>query len=258
MMVTNEITISVIITTCDRPEYIQESLKSVLDQEVAPFEILIIDNGFISLKKENLPSCEYLHVLRTLPRIGVSQARNIGATIASGDYIAFLDDDDSWDKGYLKHVYELIISSKPDIIVGCIENMQTMISLKGKDNLFKSKNDYISTLLVRNPGTIGSNVVVKKSALTESSGYDPYLITGEDKGLVLDLLLLDKSIAFSKKAIVYYRCHNAGERLSSSRKLVVGRMRFFWKYKKEMKLKEKVLNLMLTLNLFLKISSNDK
>jgi glycosyltransferase involved in cell wall biosynthesis len=83
---------SVIIPTKDRPDYLAESVASVLRQNDADLELLVVNDG------------EPLQTVFSNPRVrvldnrkrGAVPARNLGVESAKGEIIAFLDDDDIW------------------------------------------------------------------------------------------------------------------------------------------------------------------
>jgi glycosyltransferase involved in cell wall biosynthesis len=89
-----------IIVTCYNQEYsIQTTLKSVLSQTYANWECIIIDDGSTDdsakVIKQFIKEDErfsYIYQDNT----GVSKARNTGFTLAKGDYINFLDGDDTF------------------------------------------------------------------------------------------------------------------------------------------------------------------
>ncbi|WP_084589437.1 glycosyltransferase family 2 protein [Cobetia amphilecti] len=90
--------ISIIIPAYNVEEYIAETLLSILNQSLMPYEIIVIDDGStdFTLKVINeLTSHPYLP-LKVISKKngGVGEARNIGIKYASGDYIYFLDSDD--------------------------------------------------------------------------------------------------------------------------------------------------------------------
>lgn len=90
--------ISVIIPTFNKCKYMEQTIKSVLDQKV-PLEIIIIDDCSIDSLDEvinkylNLPNITYI---KNNINLGVAKSRNIGVNIAKGKYIAYLDADDWW------------------------------------------------------------------------------------------------------------------------------------------------------------------
>src|SRR4051812_23989650 len=86
-------TISVIITTFNRPNLVSTAIESVLNQTRPADEIIVIDEGDPKHTRqvvEGFPSVRYFWKEDD----GLSGARNAGLQLATGDYINFLDDDD--------------------------------------------------------------------------------------------------------------------------------------------------------------------
>jgi glycosyltransferase involved in cell wall biosynthesis len=94
--------VSIILPTCDRPELLSRAVDSVLCQTIREFELLIVDNN-----KSTAPvrAMEGARAWLGDPRIQViahnegrnaASARNVGLDIARGDWIAYLDDDDTY------------------------------------------------------------------------------------------------------------------------------------------------------------------
>ena len=94
---------SVIITTCDRPDELRRSIASVMGQTVRPQELIVVDDCSShpndSAVAEHRRSCLKIHYHRLTQRSGASAARNAGASLASGEILMFLDDDDVWAPG---------------------------------------------------------------------------------------------------------------------------------------------------------------
>jgi teichuronic acid biosynthesis glycosyltransferase TuaG len=93
--------ISVVITTFERPRECEQALGSVLDQTEPPLEVLICDNGSRREVAAHRRDWEQLdrrvQYLRLDVNTGTPAApRNLGIARASGDWVAFLDDDDEW------------------------------------------------------------------------------------------------------------------------------------------------------------------
>ncbi|MEQ1636033.1 MAG: glycosyltransferase family A protein [Methylococcales bacterium] len=89
-------TVSVIIPTYNRNQLLQRALQSVLAQTKPAFEIIVVDDGSedgtASMLRQQFPqvACYYQS------NSGVSIARNLGIQQAKGDWLAFLDSDDTW------------------------------------------------------------------------------------------------------------------------------------------------------------------
>jgi glycosyltransferase involved in cell wall biosynthesis len=78
-----------------------EAVESVLSQNFAEFEVIVVDDGSTDGTAGKLSKFgSRLRILSTLNR-GVSAARNFGVNSAEGRYIAFLDSDDLWRPGKL-------------------------------------------------------------------------------------------------------------------------------------------------------------
>jgi len=89
--------VSCIITTKDRPEMVVQAVKSALDQSHRHIEIILIDDS------EKNGNCEgalrlggSIKYIKNERSRGACYSRNIGISESKGDFIAFLDDDDSW------------------------------------------------------------------------------------------------------------------------------------------------------------------
>lgn len=73
-----------------------EAVDSVLKQRFRDFELIVVDDGSNDDTTEELQKYGSDVTLVSQPRTGVAAARNRGATIAQGSYLAFLDSDDLW------------------------------------------------------------------------------------------------------------------------------------------------------------------
>lgn len=89
--------VSVIIPSYNRANQVVAAVRSVLDQSCPPFEVIVIDDGSTdSTWDALLPFRERIRYIKT-PNSGASAARNVGVREARGEWIAFLDSDDTWD-----------------------------------------------------------------------------------------------------------------------------------------------------------------
>ncbi len=84
--------ISIIIPTYNRPYLLSHAVKSALEQTVEDFEVIVVDDA--SAEPVNLPEDPRLQVIRLPVNSGGAVARNIGARIAKGKWLIYLDDDD--------------------------------------------------------------------------------------------------------------------------------------------------------------------
>ena len=94
--------ISVVIPTYNSAATIQSTLNSVLQQTLAPNEILIMDDGSTDNTVAILNSYGPRVTVFEQKNQGVASVRNALCEIAQGDLIAFLDHDDLWHPSYLE------------------------------------------------------------------------------------------------------------------------------------------------------------
>ena len=88
--------ISVIIPVFDGEAFLAEAIESVLGQTSKPFEIIVVDDGSTDrgsqIVKKHGGRVRYIYQANQ----GTAAARNSGVQAASGNYLAFLDQDDIW------------------------------------------------------------------------------------------------------------------------------------------------------------------
>jgi len=89
--------ISTIIPTYNRQDFIVSSIESVLTQTYQSYEIIVVDDGSTDNTLEVLNQFQdKIKVIQKDNGGNASAARNVGIKHASGDYIAYLDSDDTW------------------------------------------------------------------------------------------------------------------------------------------------------------------
>ncbi|MDI5934380.1 glycosyltransferase family 2 protein [Halomonas kalidii] len=220
-------TISVIIPTCDRPsEFLNSAIASALAQSLSPLEILIIDNGISKVHEEDLASGVELYRLK--PHVGVSRARNFGAAMARGDYVAFLDDDDWWDEGFLKEAWRVAVEGDYRCVYGRKDRWRDGRLSRYKMAAQETVN--VPCLLRGNPGIGGQNLLIEKALFFSIGGFDERLFIAEDRALALEILLSGERIGVARDAVAILR-HHDGDRL---RNFKFRKINFIWKYRHHM------------------------
>jgi len=108
---------SVIIPTYNRRIFLEKAIQSVLCQTFCNFELIIIDDGSLdgtdemvkTMKDHRINYCYHQNK-------GVAFSKNRGIKKAKGEYIAFLDSDDRWNKEKLEKHYMLFENDKECLI----------------------------------------------------------------------------------------------------------------------------------------------
>lgn len=106
----NKPQVSVIMPVYNGEKYIKQAVESVFAQEVST-ELLVIDDGSTDHTEKVLSAYEGredFRYLKNKENMGAARSRNRGVQEARGEYIAFLDADDWWEKGKLTAQLELL------------------------------------------------------------------------------------------------------------------------------------------------------
>jgi glycosyltransferase involved in cell wall biosynthesis len=112
--------ISVIIPVFNRRDEVLRAIASVEAQTRPPSEIIVVDDASTDDSAEAVASLgdERVRLLRHETNRGAAAARNTGIEAARGDWIAFLDSDDVWDKEKLAHQLSALIAAPDDMPAG--------------------------------------------------------------------------------------------------------------------------------------------
>lgn len=112
--------ISVIVPVYNVENYIEECCKSLLEQTYSNIEILLIDDG----SKDNSGKiCDVFANKFNNFKVyhkengGLSDARNYGLKFAKGEYVTFVDSDDTVEKNYIEELYNLIKKYKTSMSI---------------------------------------------------------------------------------------------------------------------------------------------
>ncbi len=185
--------ISVIIPHFNRFHLLRKAISSVLTQDYGDFELIVVDDGstdsgLSDLQKAFKGKVQWL----ILEHEGVSNARNQGARMARGEWLCFLDSDDSWHSGKLASQVQFH-KANPSVQVSQTgenwvrEGKPVKIPKKYK----KQEGDLFSQsleLCAISPST----VMIKKDLFFEFGGFDERLPACEDYDLWLRLTASEK------------------------------------------------------------------
>ena len=176
--------VTVIIPTYNRADKLNYSVKSVLDQTLSDFSLIIIDDCSHDNTEEVVRNIGDKRIIyyRLDSNKGAGGARNEGVRIATTEYIAFQDSDDVWLPDKLERQLRYM-EGNPN--VGMVYGKIHIIS-QDKDYIFPNEavkgrleGDIFSDLLMRN--TIDTpTMFIRKSDFEEVGGFDTTLRSLED------------------------------------------------------------------------------
>jgi glycosyltransferase involved in cell wall biosynthesis len=191
-MKNKNIKFSVVIPAYNASEFIKDTLDSIKNQTYKNYEVLVTIDGSID-NTENVLK-EYKKINPGFPldytkqkNSGVSIARNNAISRATGDYIAFLDQDDLWLPHKLEKTVKLLNSN---IEIDVLYHKAAEIGWGGV-NVFlgtRALKEPVYLDLLFNGGKIGiSTAVVKRDKLLAVKGFSPNFFYSEDYDLWLRL-----------------------------------------------------------------------
>lgn len=197
--------VSVIIPTYER-EDVTEAVKSVLDQTYQNLEVIVVDDA------SEIPAENYLENLDD-KRVKIyrhdrnrngSAARNTGIEKASGDYIAFLDDDDVWAEDKIELQLEEL-NSRDESFQACYTGYKHRVGDWEKIVSPEKEGDIRKDLLLMNvSGSFGSSLILKKDIVEKVGGFDEDFERHQDWEFLLRVLQ-HTMICVVSKPLVFVR-----------------------------------------------------
>ena len=195
--------VSVIVPFYNVEEYIERSIKSVVEQSLKDIEIILVNDGSkdgseeIAQKYINM----YPNKIKYLKKKngGLADARNYAIPYATGEYIAFLDSDDYIEEDMYKEMYETAKIDNADV-VECDyfwEYPEETIRSSGKT--YKNRHD-----MLVNSRVVAWNKLIKREVLINSGIEFPVGLRYEDVEFFYKLIPYISSISIVKKPFVHY------------------------------------------------------
>ncbi|MEQ1762400.1 MAG: glycosyltransferase family A protein [Pyrinomonadaceae bacterium] len=205
-------TVSVVIPTYNYGQFIGEALDSALRQTLAPVEVIVVDDGSTDDTEQIVGefanrSVRYIRQ----ENAGVCSARNRGAAESTGDLIAFLDADDTWEPTKLAKQADRF--DDPNIgLVHC--GMTEFDSASGEIVKIHNEGGELGVaenlLLWEGPVIVGpgGTIMVARRVFDAIGGFDTRMKCGEDWDLCYRIAR-EYKVAFVAEPLVNYRSHGA-------------------------------------------------
>lgn len=202
--------VSVIIPVYNAEAYLERCLESVCNQTLKDIEIICVDDcstdasskilGEYAKKYKNLIFCHHKE------NQGESEARNSGVSLAKGEYLGFVDNDDEIDLNFYEKLYNKAKEKDSDIVKG----QAVEISYDGHKHFIKQLAENGNKMLFL---TYWWTAIYKRSLIVENNISFP-----TQHPLGGDLLFLNKAVIAAKDLQVvndvyyyYYRREDSGD-----------------------------------------------
>jgi len=238
----NKDLISIIVPVYNVEKFLSQCIESIINQTYHNLEIILINDG--STDDSGKICDEYAMKDKRIKVIhqensGVSNARNRGLDVASGEYIAFVDADD-W---IAEDMYEYMLKKAKKSNAEIVKCLQTIVysNQNIQDNLIqneilidmkKDRTRMISQVIVNGKMPSFSLMLIKKDVI-DNLRFDTELIIGEDLLFVMNLYLSVHSMIWCDKYFYYYRIHenSATNSAEKNKKMLLNLLKLYAKIK---------------------------
>jgi glycosyltransferase involved in cell wall biosynthesis len=199
-------TISVIIPVYNGAAEVSRAVDSALGQVDCAVEVIVLNDG----SKDNTASVleAYGERIRLINQSnsGLAKTRNNGITLATGEWVAFLDHDDYWEPNKLSLQLQAAERTGFDVVytnAGNFGEVARVADLRSEPNEM-AEGDLLEQLLLDN-FIVVSSVMVKRSLIQEIEGFDASLASVEDWDLWLKLSARGVSFAAVREPVTKYQ-----------------------------------------------------
>lgn len=250
----NDFSYSVIIPTYYRPSLLFRALKSIKNQTIAANEVYIIDTHPIGKNRLNINKAKsFLKLniiyLDSLKNKNALIARNYASNLSKSKYLAFLDDDDFWEKNYIQNVLLNIKKNKSKLNIS--EYKVVNLNRQKKFYFHIPEKIEIQELFRWNPGILCSNIVIDRLTFKKLNGFDSNILGSADKDILIKCIKKKIKYSVMKKGLVNWTLHE--NQWSQNNELILeGVKKFNKKYFSEMNLFSKFISFKKIINLTIK------
>ena len=205
--------VSVVVPTYRRPDYVRECLRHLAALRTPPLEVLVVDASPDDSTRDVVAGARATYLRNDLGPSTTPESRDIGLRAASGDVVAFVDDDAYVDPDWLD---ELLACYDDPAVVGVggrIVNGQAGEEVDGLDRIGRLLPDgRILGHFAADPGRtvavdhlLGANMSFRRSALLEVGGVHgryPGPCVCEETDISLRQRALGRRLVFNPRAVV--------------------------------------------------------
>lgn len=208
----NEPRITIVVPVFNCEAYIEDCIRSIINQTYKNLEIIIVDDGSTDSTGE---ICDFLKkeddriLVIHKSNAGVAKARNEGAKLSNSKYIAFIDGDDIVHPIYIQYLYSLLKKNNADIAICGIQTFYDKSELS-KNKLQEvypieiySGEEALEKMLYRKDISASPCVKIVKKNICEKNLF-PEKTLFEDLGVVYKWFAASTRVVYSPMPLYYY------------------------------------------------------
>jgi GT2 family glycosyltransferase len=219
------LTVSVVVVTAGRPQSLSRCLAAIEAGECVPHELVVVDQSWTSQSTEVGDKAAASTWIRTrhlhVPRMGVSAARNLGASRSQGDHVAFTDDDCVPSPEWLAALIEALETENANAATGAVLPLPGGPRLVAVSSRTYPRRRIFAAGDLAAPWEVGSggNLLVSRELFERAGGFDVRFGPGGRYHAAEDIELLDRLLAsgakivYEPKAVVYHEMKSRAARL---------------------------------------------
>lgn len=210
--------VSVILSFYNAQATLERAIRGILEQTYRNIEVILIDDGSTdrsaAIAEEHVAVDSRIHLICKL-NTGVSDSRNIGLDVATGDWVYFVDADDWIEPDAIEAFMQAATSPSCDLVVCDFYRVQgDVMSYKHGPAVGLVSREKYATFMAHRPSnfyyTSLWNKVFKRAIIEEHSmRFDTRMQFGEDHVFILDYVRLVDRVSLLDRALYYY-VDNAG------------------------------------------------
>jgi GT2 family glycosyltransferase len=206
--------ISVVMPCYNAAPYLEEAVGSALGQSYGNVEVVLVDDGStdgsaeLALKlARSHPEC--ITLLHTA-RAGPYPARNSALKKTKGDYVAFLDADDWWERSALERLWTALTADDADIAYCGWQNVGAGVVSNPHVPPEYHEGNAVAEFLRSCPWPIHA-ALVRRSLVDRLGGFSERNFSAMDYDLWLRALALTDRMVRVPEVLAYYRWHGQGQ-----------------------------------------------
>ncbi|WP_265108293.1 glycosyltransferase family 2 protein [Halosolutus halophilus] len=176
--------ISVVIPVYNQPELLTEALEGVREQTTENLEVVVVDDASeVDLTRVIDGLGDWVRLVEHEHNRGAAEARNTGIKAAHGDYIAFLDADDTWEPTKIEEQLDMFERGDDDL--GLVYTGFVQYETDGSEwvRYPEASGDIYVQELERDRVHPTSTVMVRRDVIEDVGGFDPSLPSRQDYDL---------------------------------------------------------------------------
>jgi len=230
---------TVVMALFNGGELTRIAVESVLVQTRPPRELIIVDDGstddsvaiverFLTKRASSVP-------VRFISQTNSGQgaARNAGVAAATSEFIAFIDQDDTWPTDHIEILSEHL---RNDLRLGWVYSDFCQIDRAGDvvrrnvlaETKYAQPADNVFSFLGQDLFMLPSAALIRTRAFASAGGFDTQFRGYEDDDLFISMLAAGWAFAFEPRPVTNYRVHSGNT--SRNESFLKSREKFFRKY----------------------------